>query len=317
MERRKFLGIVRGAVRHRRPRGAAGLGGSGAAALRPGAARRHPRRAAEGARARRRDQLRLPLSVRRHAVLPAQSRAGRSTAAATLRREDGTTYAWSGGVGPARAIVAFSAICAHKLAYPTRDVSFIRYQPQRSATSDAQVIHCCADHSVYDPASGRARAGGAGAAAARRDPARATMPRPTSWPRSARWAPSSSTRSSRNTSSSWRSTTARARRDAGRGDRRRARARAVLQADDPVLSQRGRLRDRRRRPREVLRRRRGGEGDLVRGAARHDDGAARRQRRRQDDDAVDAARAADAERRARHGARRRHAGGSATACCRG
>jgi len=31
---------------------------------------------------------------------------------------------------------------------------FIRYQPKRSATSDAQVIHCCADHSVYDPASG-------------------------------------------------------------------------------------------------------------------------------------------------------------------
>ena len=73
---------------------------------------------------------------------------------ATLRREDGTTYAWSGGVGPSRAIVGFSAICAHKLAYPTRDVSFIRYQPQRSATSDAHVIHCCADHSVYDPASG-------------------------------------------------------------------------------------------------------------------------------------------------------------------
>ena len=73
---------------------------------------------------------------------------------ATLRRDDGTTYAWSGGVGPARMIVAFSAICAHKLAYPTREVSFIRYQPQRSATSDAQVIHCCADHSVYDPASG-------------------------------------------------------------------------------------------------------------------------------------------------------------------
>lgn len=73
---------------------------------------------------------------------------------ATLRREDGSTYAWSGGVGPGRAIVAFSAICAHKLTYPTRDISFIRYQPRRSATSDAQVIHCCSDHSVYDPASG-------------------------------------------------------------------------------------------------------------------------------------------------------------------
>jgi len=76
------------------------------------------------------------------------------TVATTLRREDGATYAWQGGVGPERAIVAFSAICAHKLAYPTPDVSFIRYQRQRSAKSDAQVIHCCADHSVYDPASG-------------------------------------------------------------------------------------------------------------------------------------------------------------------
>ena len=73
---------------------------------------------------------------------------------ATLTREDGSTYEWRGGVGPARSIVAFSAICAHKLAYPTRDVSFIRYQRQRSTTSTAQVIHCCAEHSVYDPASG-------------------------------------------------------------------------------------------------------------------------------------------------------------------
>ena len=75
-------------------------------------------------------------------------------AAVTLKREDGSTYEWRGGVGPARSIVAFSAICAHKLAYPTRDVSFIRYQPQRSSNSRAQAIHCCAEHSVYDPASG-------------------------------------------------------------------------------------------------------------------------------------------------------------------
>ncbi len=75
-------------------------------------------------------------------------------APATLRREDGASYAWQGGAGPNQAIVAFSAICAHKLAYPTRDVSFIRYQTQRSPTSDARVIHCCAEHSVYDPAAG-------------------------------------------------------------------------------------------------------------------------------------------------------------------
>jgi Rieske Fe-S protein len=72
----------------------------------------------------------------------------------TLTREDGSSYAWNGGVGSERAVVAFSAICAHKLAYPTRDVTFIRYQKDRSATSGGAVIHCCADHSVYDPAQG-------------------------------------------------------------------------------------------------------------------------------------------------------------------
>jgi arsenite oxidase small subunit len=76
------------------------------------------------------------------------------SAPATLARADGSSYGWSGGAGPARSIVSYSAICAHKLAYPTRDISFIRYQPQRSPTSDAHVIHCCADHSVYDPAQG-------------------------------------------------------------------------------------------------------------------------------------------------------------------
>jgi arsenite oxidase small subunit len=71
-----------------------------------------------------------------------------------LRRERGDAYASPAGVGPARNVVSFSAICAHKLAYPTRDVSFIRYQKSRSATSSGRVIHCCADHSVYDPMAG-------------------------------------------------------------------------------------------------------------------------------------------------------------------
>lgn len=80
---------------------------------------------------------------------------GHAVAAADhLLRADGAEYAWSGGVGAKRSVVAFSAICAHKLAYPTREVSFIRFQPIRSPTSDGDVIHCCADHSVYDPAAG-------------------------------------------------------------------------------------------------------------------------------------------------------------------
>lgn len=76
------------------------------------------------------------------------------TAPASLKRENGATYAWQGGIGRERNAVAFSAICAHKLAYPTREVSFIRYQRDASATSGGRVIHCCADHSVYDPAEG-------------------------------------------------------------------------------------------------------------------------------------------------------------------
>jgi Rieske Fe-S protein len=71
-----------------------------------------------------------------------------------LKREDGRAYDWIGGVGAERRVVAFTAICAHQLAYPTREVSFIRYQSEGSATSAGRVIHCCADHSVYDPAAG-------------------------------------------------------------------------------------------------------------------------------------------------------------------
>jgi hypothetical protein len=57
-----------------------------------------------------------------------------------------------GGVGKSRSIVAYSAICSHKLAYPAKEVSFIRFQATASTRSEAERIHCCADHSVYDPA---------------------------------------------------------------------------------------------------------------------------------------------------------------------
>lgn len=59
-----------------------------------------------------------------------------------------------GGAGKSKSIVAFSAICSHKLAYPAREVSFIRFQAKASSHSEAERIHCCADHSVYDPAQG-------------------------------------------------------------------------------------------------------------------------------------------------------------------
>lgn len=72
-----------------------------------------------------------------------------------LRTEGGGAYRWEGGVGPERSIVAYSAICAHKLTYPTRQVSFIGYRDGPSPVAGAgRVITCCSDRSVYDPAAG-------------------------------------------------------------------------------------------------------------------------------------------------------------------
>jgi Rieske Fe-S protein len=76
-------------------------------------------------------------------------------ASAQLKTADNQAYEWKGGVGPGRSIVAYSAICAHKLTYPTKDISFISYRPGKSvASKHASVIHCCSEHSQYDPADG-------------------------------------------------------------------------------------------------------------------------------------------------------------------
>ena len=72
-----------------------------------------------------------------------------------LRTAGNDTYEWKGGVGTARSVVAYSAICAHRLSYPTRDISFISFRAEKSARNrHAAVIHCCSEHSQYDPAQG-------------------------------------------------------------------------------------------------------------------------------------------------------------------
>jgi Rieske Fe-S protein len=72
-----------------------------------------------------------------------------------LRTETGNAYRWEGGAGPERTIVAYSAICAHKMTYPTRQVSFIGYRDAPSPVAGAgKVITCCSDRSVYDPSAG-------------------------------------------------------------------------------------------------------------------------------------------------------------------
>lgn len=72
-----------------------------------------------------------------------------------LSTKDRDTYAWPGGVGKNRSVVAFSAICAHQLVYPTREVSFISFRKTKAQKGlQDGLIHCCAEHSQYDPARG-------------------------------------------------------------------------------------------------------------------------------------------------------------------
>ena len=76
-------------------------------------------------------------------------------ASTTLKTADNQAYEWRGGVGAARSVVAYSAICAHKLTYPTRDISFISFRTEKGpGNRHANVIHCCSEHSQYDPAEG-------------------------------------------------------------------------------------------------------------------------------------------------------------------
>jgi|SRR5882672_6175261 len=79
-----------------------------------------------------------------------------------LKTEGGSGYQWSGGVGPNRSIVGYSAICAHRLSYPTPQISFISYREQSAAPGTARpnTIHCCSEHSEYDPAAGAKVLGG-------------------------------------------------------------------------------------------------------------------------------------------------------------
>lgn len=87
---------------------------------------------------------------------------------AELRTKDGDGYVWRGGVGPNRSIVAFSAICAHKMTHPARQVSFINYRHDEvrfrndrdEVDRRAGVIYCCSENSVYDPAAGARVLGG-------------------------------------------------------------------------------------------------------------------------------------------------------------
>ncbi|RKZ37903.1 MAG: hypothetical protein DRQ37_00770 [Gammaproteobacteria bacterium] len=85
-----------------------------------------------------------------------------------LITESGERYRWQGGVGPNASIVAFSAICAHRLTHPVRSVSFINYRHEPvsfrnknvARETRSQLIYCCSEKSVYDPTDGARVLGG-------------------------------------------------------------------------------------------------------------------------------------------------------------
>lgn len=79
-----------------------------------------------------------------------------------LETEEGRPYRWRGGAGADRSVVAFAAICSHKLTHPSGPVSFIGYRKEpvgfltedNRVTQRSAVIQCCSEHSIYDPAAG-------------------------------------------------------------------------------------------------------------------------------------------------------------------
>lgn len=72
---------------------------------------------------------------------------------AKIKLNNGKEYEFKGGIGKNKNIVAYSAICPHQWAYPTKDFSLINYYPPTEKSQVAGrsgVIQCCAHMSVYD-----------------------------------------------------------------------------------------------------------------------------------------------------------------------
>lgn len=86
----------------------------------------------------------------------------------TLKTESGGQYTWAGGIGPNKSIVAFTAICAHKMTHPAKSVSFINYRhntinfhdKERQLRQGSNLIYCCSERSVYDVRRGAMVVGG-------------------------------------------------------------------------------------------------------------------------------------------------------------
>lgn len=87
--------------------------------------------------------------------------ASKGSGQAELTDRAGNTYQWQGGAGPDHSLVAFSAICTHKMSHPAKPISHLNFRAEEKEffTKDgkknqSQVIMCCSEHSLYDPSDG-------------------------------------------------------------------------------------------------------------------------------------------------------------------
>ncbi len=93
---------------------------------------------------------------------------GKGTNPLELATEQGNNYVWQGGIGPHKSIVSYSAICAHRMTYTAKAASFINYRhstvvyfdEEQKKRERAQIIYCCSERSIYDPAKGAQVIGG-------------------------------------------------------------------------------------------------------------------------------------------------------------
>ena len=82
--------------------------------------------------------------------LPAAASAGTA-----LKTEAGEEYAFAGGVGANKNVVAYLAVCTHQMAYPKKSESQVSYSAGNSEVAGRSgVITCCAHDTAFDPAAG-------------------------------------------------------------------------------------------------------------------------------------------------------------------
>ncbi len=83
---------------------------------------------------------------------------GRPLTATEVPVRGGAGYAWGGGVGPSRSVVAFTAVCPHEWSHPEPAFSAIGYhrggQPAAVTGGRSRLIVCCAHGSAFDPTAG-------------------------------------------------------------------------------------------------------------------------------------------------------------------